>query len=602
MMQKKVEHYLLFGILTLLILVKCYLFEAFCTLPSSAHPSGWIVSSALLAKLSVSLFCAASVLLFRYRTSTVLWCLVLDAWMLANMVYYRANGLYLTYDAVRMATNMQGFEGSLSAYLSWKMVLFPLLTVGFAVLMLRHKPVRNSKRWLAMCACALSLSAGASILRWGNYRENPLNTAYFNPFITPKECYPPSWEMEKLEFQYVQQHSIITYSINAVVTGVERVRLRREGADISLTAQEETLLEAIYHPTAQVMFAPKGHFVLIVVESLESWVFAMCDTDGNAVTPRLNQWRATHKMLYADKVGCQVRHGVSSDGQMMLNTGLLPLIEGAASVLYGANVYPNYASLYPNSVLINSCPGTWNKSIMARSQGYRDMVEPHSADMGFWQDDEIFGALRQACEQAEMPTCFMGLTYSTHSPFRWVESNLRLPDDMGGLMRDYLQSMHYADSCLGAFLLWADTAACMQDAVLAITGDHTFFRYAMIQEIQPYGVKYDLPFQSGITYCPLMISSPNHVEERNITTPCYQMDIYPTILHAIGVQNPVWEGFGCNLYEDECVRHCSPEEALVLSDKLIRMNYFNEGNGHKYKVQIEMQILGSVFWQDAVLD
>ena len=58
----------------------------------------------------------------------------------------------------------------------------------------------------------------------------------------------------------------------------------------------------------------------------------------------------------------------------------------------------------------------------------------------------------------------------------------------------------------------------------------------------------------------------------------YQMDIYPTILNAIGCENYYWGGFGVNLLEEDVIkeRKISAEEALELSDKIHQANYFKE--------------------------
>ena len=56
----------------------------------------------------------------------------------------------------------------------------------------------------------------------------------------------------------------------------------------------------------------------------------------------------------------------------------------------------------------------------------------------------------------------------------------------------------------------------------------------------------------------------------------YQMDAYPTILHLIGCEDYYWKGFGVNLLDSVARnnRPISEQEAFILSDKLIRANWF----------------------------
>ena len=82
--------------------------------------------------------------------------------------------------------------------------------------------------------------------------------------------------------------------------------------------------------------------------------------------------------------------------------------------------------------------------------------------------------------------------------------------------------------------------------------------------------------QTTKTFTPLLIYSPNISENIQVRDTCYQMDIYPTIMHLIGCEDYYWKGFGVNLM-DSIARHnrsITEQEAYELSDKLIRSNFF----------------------------
>ena len=78
-------------------------------------------------------------------------------------------------------------------------------------------------------------------------------------------------------------------------------------------------------------------------------------------------------------------------------------------------------------------------------------------------------------------------------------------------------------------------------------------------------------------YCPLIIYSPQIEGNVQIDELCYQMDIFPTILHLIGCEDYYWKGFGVNLLDSVARRNrpITEKEAYELSDKLIRSNYFS---------------------------
>jgi phosphoglycerol transferase MdoB-like AlkP superfamily enzyme len=112
----------------------------------------------------------------------------------------------------------------------------------------------------------------------------------------------------------------------------------------------------------------------------------------------------------------------------------------------------------------------------------------------------------------------------------------------------------------------------MLNSTLVITADHNHF-----------------PVSSTRGTCPLIIASPAITKKIEIET-AYQMDIFPTLLHAIN-QNYFWHGLGIDLLDlptsaplptthnpsahYSSPRSITPHEASVLSDKLIRTNYFS---------------------------
>ena len=70
-------------------------------------------------------------------------------------------------------------------------------------------------------------------------------------------------------------------------------------------------------------------------------------------------------ILYALKVVSQTKGGTSADGQMIINTGLLPIEQGAACYRFPHHRYPSLSELYSSSC--NIIPGSlsvWNQAYM----------------------------------------------------------------------------------------------------------------------------------------------------------------------------------------------------------------------------------------------
>lgn len=79
-----------------------------------------------------------------------------------------------------------------------------------------------------------------------------------------------------------------------------------------------------------------------MVESFCSWTINL-NIEGVDVTPCINKLIKEEDCLYFSHVLPQVKDGRSSDSQLLINTGLLPINSGATSTLYAANTFPSLA-------------------------------------------------------------------------------------------------------------------------------------------------------------------------------------------------------------------------------------------------------------------
>jgi len=269
----------------------------------------------------------------------------------------------------------------------------------------------------------------------------------------------------------------------------------------------------------------------------------------------------SHPTLYVPAVESQQKYGRSGDGQLITQTGLLPLSSGVACRQYGDNVYPNLAHFYPNGVVLNPYHvPVWNQRVVTYSYGFRHLFSPRM--LVNLSDSVIMERTRSRLTKARVPTMVLTLTIDTHTPFRSHRDSVEFePGRYSSSEIDYLRSISYTDRHIGYFLAWADTAAVMRNATIVITADHNQF-----------------PRVKGHGLCPLIIRSPRITQSVRYQD-CLQMDIFPTVLHAIGQSDYAWRGFGVDLLDAQAEellanRPIAAKEAYDLSDKLIRTNYF----------------------------
>ena len=536
----------------------------------------WGAWQYITAKLCIAVLLASFVFISRKPWWTLGVLVLVDIWGLANWIYFRANGLFVSFSMLGFVTNLRGFSSSVTHYIDVQTILFLLPTIvygGLLVLFRRPMP----RRWIAF---AVSFVAGLLLVMADNtlihvvnkekgHDYGPLTIEKTMPMYVSEHRMLFDWEAQ---YSLLRDHSIIGYFPLHFAYEHTLQRYKDHAAN-SFSERDSLLLsQCLSQDTTQPI--PNSSLLFILVESLESWPLYY-----EGITPVINRLRESPHALYADKVKSQARHGISGDGQMTVNTGLLPLQLGVACILYATNEYPNFAHLYPRSAAVNPTKGTWNTNVTMPAYGYRQLIEQQNYGEESWDDAEI---CENACRwliESDSLSCAFVMTFSSHSPFTRIGGNLpAITPDTPDEMRRYLTCIHYADSCIGMLIDSLEAKGRLENTTIVITGDHAIFHEPERQQFLPYAQEHGLPISPSDLYIPLVICSPHIPSPVRIDEQCYQMDIYPAVMRAIGCEQYAWKGLGVNLFDvsQRNGRMISEEEAYCLSDKLIRNNWFKD--------------------------
>ncbi len=539
-------------------------------------------------QIAVALFVAAPVWITKRNWWTILILFILDVWIIANILYFRANNILLTYQAITMAKNVGGVGGSVLMFVNWKSAIFLILTVVYAVVAMWLAPVNKTSPEKRSYMTNIGVLLAAFVFSFcGNYANYMLRMRA-NAELTLTQLTDPFSDAFELSmndpYHYVQQHSVLTYLPMAFLQGAVSAPQAQIEEPPVLNEQEKEVM-TVLNTSSEAEPVPTRNLLLIIVESLESWPIEITDMSGAFVTPNLYALSRSTSGFYTPYMKSQVRHGVSGDGVMIINTGLLPLQHGAACRLYPENTYPNYAHLFKSAILVDAAaPDFWNNAAAHRNYGYQRMVktdfdiekvEVFEKVMELsWSDGEMLQHAAEEWKTMDKPRCLMALTLSTHSPFTLVPENkdLLFPSTLPKAMRAYFSCLHYTDSCIGAFLNDLGKAGELENTVVVITGDHTVFKSMLWWEFQQYMERHDMPKMPDKNYVPLIVLAP-HLNRHELNSECQQADIYPTILSLIGCEKYHWKGVGINLIKNNN-RLLNEQEAYILSDKLLRSNYF----------------------------
>lgn len=595
---QKYQQYIVFVAMFGVLLLKDCLFNMFifddnfihsCLDPIRHYPM----------QIVFSIFAASFAFMFKKQWWSVILNIIIDAWICALLIYYQAWGELMNVSVIMMAGNMDGFWNSIWLYVNWRLLLFPILTILYSLVVVLLPTVVDRKRWyitlILLIATYLSvpvtqydawkedlnnkkaqnMAENRLVYEWNNIKSLIIPFQDVNWFAVNSFVDARFWEWEK---QYVRYHHVADYGIAIVVYQAIYHHCERD-AEIEphpLTQEDREWIDS-FITEPQMDWHPQRDLIYILVESFESWVVDYQTEDGY-VMPNLHRFMTENSIFYADKIKSQVKYGGSGDGQMTLMTGLLPISKGSAALSFGDNVFPSFAHLYPASRTINPCHNTWNQNVTNISYGIKELCEGPD----FYKSDSIiFRELIKEFNSTDSLSFSLAITISSHVPFeKGAEVNFKVDEKLPQVIQDYLRCMHYFDGAFNLLLTEMETNNRFRDADIVITGDHTIFQKFIWNDLCDYWDKHNYPHDDS-NYVPLIISSPTITSTMRYDNLAYQMDEYPTILHIIDIRRRGgywWNGIGLDLMDTTVERRISEEDAYRISDLIILNNYFDKLN------------------------
>ncbi len=500
-----------------------------------------------LPAATMAVFFGGLVFLFKNRWWTVAVSMLFNVWIWANLWYYRADSLLVEKYSISMINNLNGYWDSIFALIRSSDIIFLLLTLVLTVsiVVTKNKAQKSVKLLLTSIITTTILGITNGFLLTNKYEGD---LSYMNPFKSYKS-------KEEVVFNrpywYTRDHSIIHYlfyTIKDIVIPIE--------SSYTFTQSDEAKVMKFFNNSAY-NNTPKTKLLICIIESLNSFAIK------NAFMPNTYSFiNNNDNILYCDKIISQAKAGTSGDGQMIIQTGLLPINQGAACMSFPQNKYPSISSHYKTAGLFPHNLGIWNQRLMS--------IE-YKIDTNFVLNDNDRELFQKTISLANEYDNVMMLTAGTHIPCtKYADSSdLQLPDTISNLLTNYIKCVNFADQGLKILFDSITQNERLKNFTIVITGDHCL------------PVPVDETFANAYNYSrfiPLIIYSPEIKQKTIITDTCYQMDIYPTILHLIGCEDYYWKGFGVNLLDSAARlnRPITPEEAYDLSDKMIRADYFKK--------------------------
>lgn len=497
-------------------------------------------------KIIATLALAGVYALTRCRWAQIVVMALLDVLLVANLMYFRTYYSAIPASSYLEAGNLADFKASVTDSLRWADIVLPLITIATAVMAFRYKTTKRQpltavlKWWAAPLAGFALLLTGVNLCKGGFHKS--LRSVRQSAYLCSADA--PIFSV----------FGCIWYDIT---DAAEPITPEKQ-AEI-----ERWLASQPKHQHADSVTEKRSNLLIVFAESLESWVLEK-KVDGKEITPCLNRLLKEKSTLYAPNVLTQVKGGRSIDAQLMICSGLLPLMSGTYSSLYYDNTFYTLQKAmrglkHSRSYLLTiDKVSTWNQGAVARSFGTDTIISYHDFKMteafGTHKrigDASFFQQCREKIERGEVwkpgESVYMQfVTYSGHAPFKLPDHlrTITFPASIPEKAADYMTTAHYTDKAIGDFVAYLKTLPQYKETIVVIVGDHeglASYRQELVGNPACRGLVSDKQLTPFI-----VLNSPVGMRYDKFMG---QIDIYPTLLNLMQLDAYRWHGLGQSILD-----------------------------------------------------
>lgn len=497
-------------------------------------------------KIIATLALAGVYALTRSRWAQIVVMALLDVLLVANLMYFRTYYSAIPASSYLEAGNLADFKASVTDSLRWADIVLLLISIATAVIAFRYKTTKRQpltavlKWWAAPLAGFALLLTGVNLCKGGFHKS--LRSVRQSAYLCSADA--PIFSV----------FGCIWYDIT---DAAEPITPEKQ-AEI-----ERWLASQPKHQPADSVTEKRSNLLIVFAESLESWVLEK-KVDGKEITPCLNSLLKEKSTLYAPNVLTQVKGGRSIDAQLMICSGLLPLMSGTYSSLYYDNTFYTLQKAmrglkHSRSYLLTiDKVSTWNQGAVARSFGTDTIISYHDFKMteafGTHKrigDASFFQQCREKIERGEVwkpgESVYMQfVTYSGHAPFK-LPDHLRTITFLASIPEkaaDYMTTAHYTDKAIGDFVAYLKTLPQYKETIVVIVGDHeglASYRQELVGNPACRGLVSDKQLTPFI-----VLNSPVGMRYDKFMG---QIDIYPTLLNLMQLDAYRWHGLGQSILD-----------------------------------------------------
>lgn len=310
--------------------------------------------------------------------------------------------------------------------------------------------------------------------------------------------------------------------------------------------------------TEYTSIAKDKNVIILQLESLNEYIIGK-KVNGKDITPNLNKF--FNENIYCTDMYNQGL-GTTADSEFEMENSMYPLENGYVFQKYAGNTWLDiYTTLrnegYYTSFMHPNTSTFWNREEVYKTgyhiDEYNDIerFENIEAAGEFYSDEGFFEEAVKIMNSYEGKFCATLVSVTTHIPF-YLDGVSNLEDKITITIEDvkeykeetyrnYLISCNFVDYAFGKFIEDLEETGLMENSILVVYGDHGA-GLTCIDDIQKLYKENEIEyteFENTVKdiHIPFGIKIPGVEENYKIERSVSKIDIKPTILDLLGVEN-----------------------------------------------------------------
>ncbi|GGF07977.1 lipoteichoic acid synthase-like YqgS [Halobacillus andaensis] len=365
-----------------------------------------------------------------------------------------------------------------------------------------------------------------------------------------------------------------------------KTKAQRVFADDSEISEIETYMkEETGSKESSEMFgvAEDKNVIFVSIESFQNYLLDS-EINGTETTPFLNDLKERNDTIWFENFYHQTAQGKTSDSEFIVENSLYPLDRGSVYFTHAQNEYNALPEIlnqneYETTVFHANNKSFWNREVMYDNIGYDEFygeesfeeTEENSFGWGL-EDKDFFEQSIPYLEDQEQPFYSKFITLTHHFPFELPEekANIDKHDSGSQTLNDSFQTARYTDEAVEVFFNELKESGLYEDSIIVLMGDHygisEFHNKAMGEFIGKEINGYE---HMQLQRVPFMIHIPGYEDGENSDEVVGQIDVKPTLLNLLGIEDEKDLTFGTDMFSDDRKGFIAMRDGSFVSDDYI---------------------------------